>query len=127
VLEDTAAGGKRHLRLRLTSPRGGDSATVIIPEAARLEEMKVAGTPVVLRGGKFRPFFGWHFQNIDGLPPEGVEIEVVLGGTGPMDWYLFDGTRGLPPSGDALRKARPATAVAIQEGDKTMVSRKVRI
>jgi hypothetical protein len=127
VLADTAAGGKRHLRLRLTSPRGADAATLIIPEAARLEAMTVAGTPVVLRGGKFTPFFGWHFQNIVGLPPEGLELEVVLGGTAPMDWYLFDGTRGLPPSGDALVKARPSTAVAVQEGDKTMVSRKVRI
>lgn len=127
VLADTSAGGKRHLRLRLTSPRGADTATFIIPEAARLEAMKVAGAPVVLRGGRFPSFFGWHFHNLAGLPPEGVEIEVVLGATAPMDWYLFDGVRGLPPSGDALRKARPASAVAIQEGDKTMVSRKVRI
>jgi hypothetical protein len=61
------------------------------------------------------------------LKPEGVEMEVVLGATQPLEWYLYDQSFGLPPGGEALVKARPATAVTFQDGDTTLIVGKVRI
>jgi hypothetical protein len=136
VIEDTviqggASAGHRHLRLRVTSLRGAGNATVIIPESVGLQSLKVDGVTVPFSPGK-RPgkpsaaARGRYEQELLTLPGEGAEIDVVLAAAGPQDWYVFDRTP-LPPAGDALRKARPATAVAFQEGDTTVVSRKVRI
>jgi len=124
VLEDSTADGKRHLRVKVVSPRGARSATVLIPEAARLESAQFDGlaTPV-----QPSVFFGWYRQTILTLPPQGIELKVVLGSTAPQDWYVNDRTFNLPPTGDALRKARPDTAVPYQDGDMTVVSRKFKI
>jgi hypothetical protein len=124
VVEDSASGGRRHLRLHLVSRRGATSASVLIPAAADLQSMKYDGFEAPTRPV---PLFGWYRQTIHGLPPQGMELDVTLGATGPLEWYITDRTPGLPPTGEALRKARPATAVAVQDGDQTVVSRKVKI
>lgn len=123
VVEQTAApGGKRRLRLRLTSPRGAPDATLYIPAAAQLDSATFEGRPVTF----FRfPGSGSTLLRVS-LPPEGAQIEAVLGGA-PQEWHVVDQSLGLPPGGEALLRARPATAVPIQDGDTTLVSRKVRI
>jgi len=124
VLEDTAADGKRHLRLKIVSPRGARAATVFIPETAQLESAQFEGLAAPVLPAIF---FGWYRQTILTLPPQGIELKVVLASTAPQDWYINDRTFNLPPAADALLKARPATAVPIQDGDLTVVSRKVKI
>jgi len=124
VLEDSVAGGKRHLRLRLTSPRGAPAGTVCVPEAAKLESVEIDGQSVPMEEGQGG---GWRqFTNLT-LPSQGSELTVVLGATQPLDWYVLDRSFGLPSSGQALLAARPKDAVPIQDGDVTLVSRKVRI
>lgn len=127
VVADAVQGGKRRVRLRLTSPRGAQSAFILIPSAAKLESISMQGTtmpeptvPGVTRGD-------WRNVVHLTLPPEGGDLEVVLGETKPLEWYVGDRTFGLPPAGQALQKARPATVTTIQNGDVTTVSRKVRI
>lgn len=129
VLEDTPADGRRRLRLRLTSPRGAPAFILYIPEAARLESMRIDGHPVDDNGedGKIEPAFGWYRVGYLTLPPQGSELEVVLAEAAPQDWYVMDSSYGLPPSGEALAKARGPEAAPTQEGDTTLVSRKVRI
>ena len=61
------------------------------------------------------------------MRPEGVEMEVVLGAAQPLDWYVYDLSPGLPPGGEALVKARLPLAVTFQDGDTTLVARKMRI
>ena len=125
VVEDaTTPDGKRHLRLQLGSRRGARSATVYIPEAARLESAQLEGLTAPVQPAVF---FGWYRQTILTLPPQGIELKVVLGNAAPQDWYVNDRTFDLLPAADALRKARSATAVPNQDGDMTIVSRKVRI
>ena len=127
VVEDSASGGKRHLRLRFTSTRGAPMGTLVVPAAAKLESIKVDGQVIALDGPGGGPGPDWRqFTNYT-VPPEGSEIEVVLGAAQPLDWYVFDRSYGLPPVGQALIAARPKDAVAIQDGDVTVVSRKVRI
>jgi len=132
VLESVVAGGKRHLRLRLVSRRGAVLGTVWVPARANPESVTIAGHPVPAtgwRGGK--PPRGsssdWMSYSDVTLPAAGCELDMVLGETGPLELYAVDVTPGLPPAGAALLAARPPTAVPIQQGDTTLVSRKVKI
>jgi len=128
VLTDSVEGGRRHLRLRLTSPRGARKVALFIPEAARLESVEIDGAKSPARPGQpIMPFAGWFQQTLLTLPPQGAELTVVLGAAEPQDWYVYDQTTGLGAAGEALVKARPATAAPRQNGDQTIVSRKVRV
>ena len=126
VEQGTTPEGKRRLRLRLTSPRGAAEGVLYIPVAAPLESAVVEGRSISFAnptpGGPL-----YSILRLRTLPPQGIEIEVVLGESAPQEWYVVDQSYGLPPGGEALQKARPATAVSFQDGDVTAVSRKVRI
>lgn len=134
VLGDEARGGKRLLTLRLVSPRGAHVASLMVPERAKLEEIRVDGVAVPRegdsKGAKRRagapkaPYANYVLLT---LPPQGSEIRVVLGETAPQDWYVLDRTAGLPPSGAALLSSRPKDSSPRQEGDLTILSRKVRL
>ncbi len=136
VLADSVADGKRHLRLRLTSPRGARVATIYFPAQAQVEGIQIDGENVPLgmggpgKGGQrgpSRPQRGWRSVTYHTVPSEGGVLDVVLGSTQPNDWYVVDQTYDLPATAQALAAARPKTAAAIQDGDRTMVSRKVTI
>lgn len=127
VLEDSAVGGKRRLRLLFASMRGAPLGTLVVPKAAQLESLKVDGHIVELDQPAGAGGLDWRLLNNYTLPAHGSEIEVVLGASQPLDWYVFDRSYGLPPAGQALAAARPKDAVPFQDGDMTIVSRKVRI
>jgi hypothetical protein len=132
VLADSVVGGKRHLRLRLTSPRGARVGTVIISPKAMLESMQVDGETVPMGGGGKpgappRPQRWWQTITYHTLPSQGAVLDVVLGATEPLDWYVVDRTYDLPASAQALAAARPKSAAPLQDGDGTLVSRKVTI
>ncbi|HKV11613.1 MAG TPA: M28 family peptidase [Thermoanaerobaculia bacterium] len=128
VLADSPAGGKRTLRLRLTSPRGARVGMVMVPDEAKLESLRIGGIDMEIGPPPpGAPARGWRPFTIAGLPSQGVELEAVVGATGPFDWFVADRSDGLPPSGRALLDARPDTAATLNDGDHTLVSRKVRI
>ena len=130
VLEDSAAaGGKRRLRLLLTSNRQAPIAGILIPTAANLESARVEGQEVPLKGSHKTGPMKWDWTEISmgTMRPEGVEMEVVLGAAQPLDWYVYDQSPGLPPGGEALVQARPASAATFQDGDTTLVARKMKI
>lgn len=133
VLEDVPvggnSGGKRRLRLLLTSNRQAPNAGILLPPEVKLESARVEGQEVPLRSShKTGPRTqGWTELSMATMRPEGIEVEVVLGATQPLDWYVYDTSPGLPPAGDALVKARPSIAVTFQEGDTTVIARKVRM
>jgi hypothetical protein len=128
VLEDVPAGNGRRVRALLTSDRGAPAAMLMVPRGAKLESMSIDGRPVKIGGG------GGQGQQPDyrsvqlmTLPPDGAEIELVLGERAPQEWYVGDRSYELPPFADALQKARPPATVRSQDGDTTLVTRKVRI
>ena len=130
VLEDSAVGGKRRLRLLVTSNRQAPVAGIFVPAGAKVESARMDGQEVPLQGPRkiARPQGDtWTELSMMTMRPDGVEIELVLGAAQPQDWYVYDMSSGLPPSADALVKARPAYAVTFQDGDTTTISRKVRI
>ncbi len=123
VVADSVAGGKRHLRLRMTSPRGARVMTLFFPAEARVEAADVEGAAVPI-GGRQR---GWRSVTFHTVPAGGALLDFVLGSTQPADWYVVDRTYDLPPSAQAVVAARPKNAMALQTGDGTLVSRKVRL
>ena len=131
VLESVVAGGKRHLRLRLVSRRGAASGSVWVPGRANPESVTIDGHQVPASGWRgSKPPWGpsdWRAYSDVTLPAAGCEVDMVLGETGPLEVYAVDVTPGLPPAGAALLAARPPTAVPQQQGDTTLVSRKVKI
>lgn len=130
ILEDAPAGGRRRLRLLLTSNRRASTASVVIPPEAKLESARVDGREVPLNaGGTKRPRRpdAWTDLSVLTVGPDGAELEIVLGETKPADWYVYDLSPGLPPSGEPLRRARPESVVPFQQGDETAVLRKIRI
>jgi peptidase M28-like protein len=131
VLSDSVSEGKRHLRLQLRSPRGAPIGIVYLPPEARPDSIKMNGQEMLLVTGRQGLATGmgggWRtFSNFT-LPPEGCEVELVLGATQPLDWYVVDRSPGLPPFGAELLTARNKAAAPRQEGDTTLVSRRVRI
>ncbi len=130
ILEDSSVGGKRRLRLLLTSNRQASNGSIVIPPEAKLESARIEGQEVPLNsGGKSRPRRpdAWTDLSSVTLGPDGAEMEIVLGEARPLEWYIYDISRGLPPGGEALQNARPASAVPFHQGDNTVISRKVRI
>ncbi|MBV8203255.1 MAG: hypothetical protein JOZ15_21795, partial [Acidobacteria bacterium] len=131
VLDSSVAGGQRHLRLRLVSRRGARIAAVWLPAQAKPGSVTVAGHRVPETGWRTgKPQLGpgdWVQYSDVTLPQEGCELDMVLGETGPFDLYAVDVTPGLPPEGATLLGARPPTAVPFQQGDTTLVSRKLKI
>ncbi|HEY6321840.1 MAG TPA: M28 family peptidase [Thermoanaerobaculia bacterium] len=131
LLESTVAGGKRHLRLRLVSRRGAPVGTLVVPARARPTAVRIDGQPVPetgWRSGKPQAGAdGWLFFSDATLPAAGCELDLELDESGPVELYALDQSLGLPASGAALIAARPPTAVPIQQGDTTMLSRRLKI
>jgi len=133
VLADSVTGGQRHLRLRLTSGRGARMATVLIPSEAKLASAQIDGQTVPLGGGATKPGAprraakSWQPITYHTLPAQGAILDIVLDSTGPNDWYVYDRTYDLPPSAQGVEAARPKWSAARQDGNGTLVSRKVRI
>lgn len=127
VLADAVEGGKRRLRVRLRSLRGAPDAILILPEAARVEAFAAQGRPIPERTDDTLSPRDWFFYFLAAIPPEGVEIDLVLGETAPQTWYFSDLSLGLPPAGAALAAARPATLTTFGNGDETRVGRRRRI
>jgi hypothetical protein len=126
VLEDSTAQGMRTLRLLLTSNRGAREAGLLVPVAAKLTSATVDGEPVPIHLDT-PPAGGFRMVGSLTMRPEGVEIVLLLGEASPQEWRVYDASDGLPPAGEALLRARPASALPAQDGDKTVIERKIRM
>jgi hypothetical protein len=97
VLSDLRDGEFRILQMRVTSPRGGRLVSVA-------PEQEVVRASV--EGKQIDVYPGWRFVFI-GLPVEGIELELVLRGSGPSRFTVFDQTDGLPPALSARYEPDP--------------------
>jgi len=122
ILEQSSAGGRRLLRIRVSSPRGAPDLRLIVPKSVPIETVTVGGEPMLApRGGDRRGRFR-HLVFL-GVPATGVEIEIVVGTIDKVNILVRDDSPGLPPAGEFLRGARSSSEVAFDEGDTTIVSR----
>lgn len=126
VLSDDPRPDGRHLSLRLVSPRGAPSVTLHVPVAANVRSARMADEEIPqTKEGKIPTRGDWFSFQCLSTPPEGIVLDLVVGGTGPIDAYLVDRSLGLPPAARPIVAARPADTVP--DGDAIVVSKKVRI
>jgi hypothetical protein len=127
VLEDAVQNGKRRLRLRVASPRQAPVLNLVIPRVAGLESIQVGNVPVPREAPAPGQQGEWESFSHLTLPAGGAEMTFVLASAAKHDWYVVDQAYGLPPAGAPLQKARPAASVPFQDGDVTLVSRKINL
>jgi hypothetical protein len=127
VLEDAVQNGKRRLRVRVASPRQAPVMNLIIPRVAGVESIQVDNVPVPVEPRSRGEQGDWYTFSHLTLPAGGAEMTFVLASTAKHDWYVVDQAYGLPPAGAPLQKARPAASVPFQDGDVTLVSRKINL
>ena len=70
---------------------------------------------------------GWSYYDCPTMPTKGIEIRFTLPAGKPVEVFALDETYGLPLEGSFLLKARPLTATPSQDGDVTIVSRRVQL
>lgn len=129
TVEDLSGfGGKTTFRTQLRSQRGASIGSVLFPPSSGVEAVSINGhavpqiAPLVLRWRN-----GWREYDCLTMPGAGVEVGFTLPSTTAVDVYVADETYSLPLEGLFLQKARPGTAAPSQDGDVTVVTRRVRI
>lgn len=128
ILESTPAGEKRSYRALLRSERGAPDASVMFPPDAGIDSVRMEGEPVQTETDRVRQYLnGWSYYDCPTMPTKGVEISFTLPAGKPVEVYALDETYGVPIEGLFLLKARPLTAIPSQDGDVTVVSRRVQL
>jgi hypothetical protein len=114
VTPHPGAGAHRTVAMRIRAAQPGNRVLLTIPgvSALRMEGHLVAG----LGGAGGAPTM-WIIQ---GVPAEGVLVEVDLIGDAPRHAVVHDITPGLPPAGAALLQTRPRTAMPFADGDASV-------
>ncbi|MCE9634477.1 MAG: M28 family peptidase [Planctomycetes bacterium] len=125
-LQIRAVAQSRRVRFRLTSRRGAPVTTLAIDPKARIRRVTIGGTvvpPESIRVGTDGPFVIHCLTT----PPEGVEIDIDIADERPLDLYVSDQSSGLPRGADEILRSRPSDAAPHQDGDVTIVHRKLRL
>lgn len=115
-------------RALLRSERGAPEAMVLFPPDAGVDSVRVEDVPVEPETKRVRAYMnGWTAYDCLTMNPKGIEISFTLPDGKPVAVYAVDESYGLPAEGMFLLKARPLTATQSDEGDRTVVSRRVEL
>jgi hypothetical protein len=113
---DVTERGPGVVRGRLRSGRGAPSLRVHAANDAGLASMRLEGA--VRAPASSRGFRTWAF---DGVPPEGLAVEIERAPGRPLALVLEDRAYGLPAEARALAEARGRAAAPSQDGDLDVV------
>ena len=114
--------GGRHMRYRITA-NGAETITLIAPPGAQLIAAGVNGFfPPFARGAD-----GKYYLRCVGRACDGAMLDVLVGGTAPVEFTVVGTRSGLPPVAAALAQARPATARPQYGPDTTITLGRVRL
>ncbi len=128
ILEVTEADGRRNYRTLLRSERGAPYAAILFPPGSGIDSIRMGGQPVVPVSSEIRNYFnGWTIYACPAMPAAGVEVSFSVPLGKPVEVSAADQSYGLPPDGTFLAKSRPLTATPSQNGDVTIVSRRVQL
>ncbi len=135
VQQSSVANGKHIYQMTLLSERGAPEAMVFFPPGSGIESVSMDGVPIAPEtqprpGG--RPAIsaylnGWTAYECDTMPPNGVTLSFTLPVGKMVTVFVMDESFGLPADGKFLLAARPSTATPSQDGDVTLVSRRVEL
>ena len=128
VLEASEANGRRLYRALLRSERGAPWAAVFFPPTSGVGSVRIGGQPVQSEISSVRDFYhGWTVYSCPAMPGGGIEISFSVPLGKPVEVSASDKSYGLPPEGKFLLNSRPLTATPSQDGDVTIVSRRVQL
>jgi Peptidase family M28 len=128
ILESSVAGDTRSYRALLRSERGAPDALVMFPPASGIGSVRMEGVPVHPQSERISRYLsGWTLFDCVTMPDKGVELTFTLPAGKPVEVYVLDQSHELPLEGMFLLKARPLTATTSQDGDGTLVSRRVQL
>lgn len=127
ILQSTQAGGRQIYQALLRSERAAPSAAVFFPPDADVEDVRVGGQALPPEVPRIRQYFnGWAMYRCDAMPADGIEIDFSLPVGKPVEVSAADESYGLPPVSAFLLMARPLKAAPSQDGDTTVVTRRVQ-
>ncbi len=116
VLEQQQGVAEQFMRLQLSG--SADTAELIldVPAAAGLRDLQLRGQHIQLPPG-------WHgATRLACVGSDCQQLGIAMHMTrGPVTLTVTEQRYDLPPSGDFLLKARPASAVPSQDGDRTLL------
>ena len=128
ILESSEADGRHNYRTLLRSERGAPYAAIFFPPGSDIQSVRMQDQPIPAVTPEVRNYLiGWTAYACPTMPAAGVEISfsVPLGKT--VEVSAADESYSLPNEGAFLENARPLTATASQNGDVTIVSRRVQL
>jgi hypothetical protein len=128
VLDSKQQGDQRMVRLRIASPRSASYAHLDLALPGELTEATVNGKPVNIADiptHRRQRFTLLYF----GLPRGGVEVDLILRGSGAMTGTLADYSNGLPSIPGMTVAPRPAGFIpaSFDFRDPTTVHRRVEV
>ncbi len=109
------SGGRRRVHVRILSPRGASTMLVAFPTPAAGVDLTVLGQHGTPRNGALA---------LRGVPPQGIEIDLESSSADSFEVVLYDIALG---ARSPVVTARPATAVPSQDGDLTVMSRRLQL
>lgn len=128
VLETSEANGRRVYRALLRSERGAPWAAVMFPHTSGVKSVRIGGQPVQSEISQVRDFYhGWAVYSCPAMPAGGIEVSFSIPLGRPVEVSASDMSYGLPPEGRFLLNSRPLTATPSQDGDVTIVNRRVQL
>jgi hypothetical protein len=128
ILESAQANGRHAYQALLRSERGAPSAAVFFPPDADVQDVSVGAQSLRPEAPAVRRYFnGWTIYRCDAIPTDGVEIDFSLPIGKPVEVSAADESYNLPPDGAFLLMARPLKAAPSQDGDTTIVTRRVKL
>jgi Peptidase family M28 len=128
ILESSESGGKRQYRALLRSERGAPEAAVFFPPDSGIDQIRIQDEPIPHKTARvLRYFNGWDLYRCMTMPAKGIEIQFQLPLGKPAEVYVLDLSYLLPLEGMFVVKSRPLTATPYQQGDVTILTRRVQL
>ena len=128
ILESSESGGKRQYRALLRSERGAPEAAVFFPPDSGIDQIRIRDEPIPHKSARvLRYFNGWDLYRCMTMPVKGIEMQFELPLGKPVEIYVLDLSYLLPLEGMFVVKSRPLTATSYQQGDVTILTRRVQL
>jgi hypothetical protein len=128
ILETSVANGRHAYRTLLRSERAAPEAMVLFPPNSGIGSVEMEGFGVPPESGHIASLLnGWTVYECVTMPVKGISLSFTLPVGRPVQVFVLDQTFRLPEEGNFLLHARPLTATASQDGDVTLVSRRVQL
>ena len=128
VLESSQSGDRRNYRTLLRSERGAPFAAVFFSPDADVGSVRMEGQPLEPETAPIRQIFNnWSAFSCPTMPPTGVDISFSVPVGKSVEVIAADQSYSLPDEGAFLLHARPLTATSSQNGDVTIISRRVQL